>query len=229
MTWSHTRPHTKDTMAPPAMIQRLHRALWPLLLLLAGCPYRADLVNQLESEVIALKSHTRMLKEELATCGSPKTPGSLYAELTQVFMGSEITVEQRGAATVIRVRASHIYSDAYSLELREEADKNLDLLGLALLLNPDHQVMVLGHTNDRPIPEEWQRRYESLVALSIALSITLTEHLIEHYDLDPRRFTNAGRGPYTPIASNDLESGQDANHRLEILLYPNGALPPAPR
>lgn len=216
-------------MVPSAMTRPPHRALWLMLLLLGGCANRADLVNQLESEVIAQKTRMRMLQEELSTCGSPDVPGSLYAELTQVFNGSEIEVEQQGVATVIRVRASHIYSDAYSLQFREEAEENLDLLGLALSLNPDHQAMVLGHTDDRPIPEEWQDRHENLIALSIALSTTLTEHLVEHYDLDPTRFTNAGRGPYTPIASNDLESGQDANHRLEILLYPTGALPPAPR
>ncbi len=205
------------------------RISWPLVLLLVGCPSRTDLVNQLESEVIALKSLTRALEDDLRTCGTTDAPDSLYAVLTQVFAGSEITVEQRGAATVIGVRASHIYSDAYSLEFREEAEENLDMLGLALGLNPDHQAMVLGHTDDRPIPEDWQARHAGLVELSLALSTTLTEHLVAHYDLDPSRFTNAGRGPHQPIASNDLESGQDTNHRLEILLYPQGALPPSPR
>ena len=56
----------------------------------------------------------------------------------------------------------------------------------------------------------------------------LVERLVADYQCDPARFTVAGRGPYAPRESNDLESGRDANQRLEIWIYPPTAAPPSP-
>ena len=150
-------------------------------LVLAGCAGRnARLVRQLESELIACKDLNQSLKVSLATCGSPEND-SVYQTLYQVFSGSELQIEQRGTATTIMVEASHIYSDVYGLQFREEADNNIDLLGTALLLNPDHRVLVIGHTSDRPIPEEWESHHADNMHLSVALSHTLAEHLEGNY------------------------------------------------
>ncbi len=196
-----------------------------LLPALLGCPTHryldgSGLEGQLEREVIALKQRVRALEADLATCGATDVEGSVYAELHQVFTGSEIEVSQRGPATVVTVRVSHLYSDPHTLTFREEADRNLDLIATALALHPDYDVVVTGHTDDRAIPREHLARHPDHRALSLALASAVSAHLSESYDLDATRFTVAGRGARAPLASNDLEAGRDMNQRIEISLQP---------
>ena len=205
-----------------------------LLPLLWGCPVHrypdgSGLEGQLEREVIALKQKLRERESDLATCGAEDVEGSVYSQLHQVFSGSEIQIAQRGPATVITVRVSHLYSDPHALTFREESDRSLDLLATALTLHPQYDITVLGHTDDSSIPGAYTARYPDHVALSLALASSLAAHLTDRYGVASERLTISGRGARAPVASNDLEAGKDVNQRLEVYLQPAAAVPPAPR
>ena len=195
------------------------RPLWPLAALaMSACAPRTDLQSQLEREIVALHQRMQILEEDLAACGTPGAQGSLYATLFQVFSGSAATIDQRGPATVITVRSSHLFTDRYASAFRDEAEGTLDLVATALLLNPEYDISVVGHTNTAPIQPPHNRRYFNHVALSLGLAARLTDHLITNYTVPEERFTVAGRGTWDPRASNQLPDGQDENHRIEIRL-----------
>jgi len=192
------------------------------LLALLGCSAHrysdgSGLEAQLEREIIALKQRLRSVEEDLSHCGT-QAEGSLYASLHQVFAGSAIDVVQRGPATVLSVRMSHLFSDLWEMTQRQEADRHLDLLATAVLLNPDHDVTVIGHTDDRAIPRAHSDRYADALQLSLQLASHVATELAESYEIDETRFTVAGRGSRDPLESNDLPAGQDANARLELIL-----------
>lgn len=200
-----------------------------VLLWLAGCPapHRypdgTGLEGQLEREVIALSQHVRELEARVEACGATGDPDALYAELQQVFRGSEVEVDRVGNVTVLTIRASHLFADPYRQVLRGEARPTLDLLAIALNLHPDYEVLVVGHVDDRPVPKALARVYATPLELSARLAHAVVDALVEDFGCSPQNLGIAGRGPYRPRASNDLESGRDANLRIEVWLAPRGA------
>jgi flagellar motor protein MotB len=205
--------------------------MWTWLL---GCPKNAvsdgtSLIEQLEREVIAGRERVKMLEAELEGCGEGTAPNTLYPELVQVFQGSDVEISREGIATRLVVKTSHLFGDPLALKARAEGDSTLDLLSVALRRYTDHQVMVIGHTSDRPLPPKWAGAYTSLVDWSSAIAGELVRRLVEDFGCNARQFTVGGRGAYSPRESNDLETGRDANQRLEIWIYPpSSAPPPAP-
>jgi outer membrane protein OmpA-like peptidoglycan-associated protein len=71
---------------------------------------------------------------------------------------------------------------------------------------------VVGHTDNKGKPEYNQRLSEQR-ALAVA-------QYMESKDVNPVRLATLGKGDGAPIASNDTESGRQANRRVEIYLEP---------
>lgn len=196
---------------------------------LLGCPVHrypdgTGLEGQLEREVIALSQQKRELEERVAGCvDASGAPDPLYLQLYQVFRDSEVEVGRAGLVTVLTVRVSHLYADPYRLVFRAEADGTLDLLATALALHPEYRVMIVGHVDDRPVPRAWSRTYLSPLDLSSRLAHGVAERLVEDHDVAPDLLAIGGRGAWDPLQSNDLDSGRDANQRIEVWLAPPSA------
>src|SRR3954451_22043828 len=116
---------------------------------------------------------------------------------------------------VIRVLTDDVLFDSGSATPKPQATALLKgvagLLGGALA---DHQLIVQGHTDDRPIhsaqfPDNW--------ALSGARAEGVVRTFV-HFGLDPTRMTAAGRGDFKPITSNATAGGRSLNRRVEILV-----------
>lgn len=202
--------------------------LTTIVLTAAGCathvyPDGSGLEGQLEKEVVALNQRMRSLEGELATCAHGGTPGPIYANLHQVFAGTDIVVERRGGITVVVVPVGHIFADAYSLRFREESTMSLDLLATALRGHPDHLIVIEGHTDDRMLPAGLVRRFGSHLDLSFQYAAAMMQRLTEDFAVSEDRFAVSGRGRWAPIANNDTQAGQAQNQRVEVHIYPAGS------
>ncbi|MEZ5397944.1 MAG: hypothetical protein R2724_34970 [Bryobacterales bacterium] len=196
-----------------------------------GCPKPPDdgLAQQLNLEVLALQEHLRQSQAELQLCQSgQQTDNPLYTELKKVLPPDHVDVEREGAVTRLVISASHLFGDPYKMSWRDEGNPTVSLLATALQLNGDTQVLVVGHSSDREIPRGYQKVYESNTDWSARMALALANRLSKEFELDPARFTIAGRGPYSPRDSNDVETGRDRNQRLEIWIYPADAPVPDP-
>ncbi len=196
--------------------------LWP-----GGCGLRRDpdhLARQLEREVQALNQIVRDLREQAETCEEPGRTTALYADLHQVFSGTEAEVFQVGITTVVRLPVGLLFTDRYELRLREEATMQLDLLATALRLHPNTTVEVVGHTDDGMLPPDIERM-GGLLGLSWRYAEAVARKLTAEFDVDPARFTVSARGPWAPIASNDVPSGQERNRRVEVRIRPGPTRP----
>jgi flagellar motor protein MotB len=192
----------------------------PLLLIGCASRYATDLEAQLEREVVALNQTVRRLQAESVSCTEALPPDRLYSELTQVFAGTEVEVTRTGRVTRLRVPAAHIFRRVGEPGLRDEADMTLDLLRMALEVNTEHTVRVVGHSDDRSLPTDGARVFTSHLDLSLFGAAAFAEALLAGTGIAPERIEVAGRGGWDPVASNDLPSGQDRNHRLEVFLTP---------
>jgi flagellar motor protein MotB len=207
-------------------------AMWVWLVWM-GCPRgpATDSVEgQCDREVIALKDHLDFVEAQLAKCSEGDAPNTIYPELKQVFSGSDVKVDKEGTATRLTVKVSTIYADPYQLKFRTEADPTVGLLATALQRHLDSRVMIVGHTNDRPLPPAYRSKYVSHTDWSARMAGELARRFVDQYGCEASQFLVAGRGEYSPVDSNDLETGRDLNQRLEIWVYPRTVAdaPPPP-
>jgi chemotaxis protein MotB len=101
-------------------------------------------------------------------------------------------------------------------QIRPEAEPLLNRLATILKKIPN-QVMVEGHTDNRPIntpqfPSNWE--------LSLHRATNILRYLIKKDHLDPARFAAAGYGEFAPIASNADDAGRRLNRRVDIVIKP---------
>lgn len=112
-----------------------------------------------------------------------------------LFDSGSATVNQRGRAVLKKV------SDA----LKQIQDK---------------QIVVEGHTDNRPIKKgPLAKIYPTNWELSAARAVAVVR-LLQEYGVKPGRMAAAGYGPYQPVAGNSTAEGRSANRRIEILLQP---------
>ncbi len=83
----------------------------------------------------------------------------------------------------------------------------------SMLLDLPNTVRVEGHTDNQPI-----RGNGSNWELSALRSVHVVKWMIDHFDLDPNRFSAVGYGEFHPIASNENEEGRKKNRRVEIVI-----------
>jgi len=105
--------------------------------------------------------------------------------------------------------------------LRDEARKTLD--GIASTLSGEYgnkDIMVFGHTDDRPIKKSgWSDNWE----LSAERGLAVVRYLKDH-GVSPDRLVAAGCGEFRPRVPNSSEPNRLSNRRVEIF-----AIDSAPR
>ncbi len=191
-------------------------------LLLAGCLHPAadaDLVHQLDREVLALRERNRLLEEQAADCGQGGPPPPIYPELVQVFRDTEVRVAREGQRVAVTIPGGLLFAPG-GTTVREEAGMVLDLLATALQLHPDQHVWVVGHTDGEPLSGSLRRRYGTNWELSAARAAAFMHALVEEHGIAEDRFTIAGLGATRPVADNDTPEGRAQNRRIVVVIGP---------
>ncbi|TMN21396.1 flagellar motor protein MotB [Lentibacillus cibarius] len=87
-----------------------------------------------------------------------------------------------------------------------------------LYTDPPHEIIVSGHTDNRPIhTSEFSSNWE----LSAMRAINFMRLLLKNEQLDPERFSSKGYGEHHPIAPNTNGKNMAKNRRVELLILPN--------
>lgn len=193
------------------------------LLLLAGCPLfpaqNDNLVRQLDSEIIALKVKLAYLESTGAGCGATAEPSPIYAELVQVFSGSDVVVEREGSATRVIIPMADLFSSATSIRIRSEAAMTMDLLATALNLHSDMLITVEGHADEQAV-SSIKKAYPTAWEFAAIRAVAVARELTDKYKVAPARITVASRGSAAPVAENDTPEGRSDNRRIVLTLRP---------
>lgn len=80
----------------------------------------------------------------------------------------------------------------------------------------DGEVVVTGHTDNRPIVSD---RYRSNWDLSAARAVSLVHELVLNRTIPAENVVAAGRAETQPIADNDTAEGREKNRRVTIEIY----------
>ncbi|EJL61719.1 OmpA family protein [Flavobacterium sp. CF136] len=164
----------------------------------------ASRLNELEAMIAAKEAAMKKLKETLS-------------KALNGFEGKGLTVEQKNGKVYVSMENKLLFNSG-SWAVGTEGKKAVEELGKVLGDNPDLSVLIEGHTDDDPyagsgaITNNWDLSTKRATAIVAILS--------ENAKINKQKLTAAGRGEFSPLASNATPEGKAKNRRIEIILTP---------
>lgn len=164
----------------------------------------AQRLQELEDLIAAKEASMKKLKETLS-------------KALNSFEGKGLTVQQKNGKVYVSMENKLLFNSG-SWAVGSEGKKAVVELGKVLGDNPDIAVLIEGHTDDDaftasgPIADNWDlstKRATSIVAI-----------LSENKKINKENLTAAGKGEFSPLASNATADGKAKNRRIEIILTP---------
>ncbi|GEL10556.1 chemotaxis protein MotB [Flavobacterium glycines] len=164
----------------------------------------AQRLKELEDMIAAKEATMRKLKETLS-------------KALNGFEGKGLTVEQKNGKVYVSMENKLLFNSG-SWAVSSEGKKAVVELGKVLADNPDIAVLIEGHTDNDPyggsgpIADNWD--------LSTKRATAIVGILSENKGIDRKNLTAAGRGEFSPLATNETAEGKAKNRRIEIILTP---------
>ncbi|WP_418264579.1 OmpA family protein [Flavobacterium faecale] len=164
----------------------------------------AQRLQELESLIAAKEENMRKLKETLSNA-------------LNGFEGKGLTVEQKNGKVYVSMENKLLFGSG-SWSVGSEGRKAVVEVGKVLADNPEISVLIEGHTDDDPylasgpIANNWDLSTKRATAIVAILS--------ENKMINKQNLTAAGRGEFSPLATNATAEGKAKNRRIEIILTP---------
>lgn len=161
-------------------------------------------LQELEDLIASKEESMRKLKETLS-------------KALNGFEGKGLTVEQKNGKVYVSMENKLLFKSG-SWAVGSEGKVAVVEVGKVLGDNPDISVLIEGHTDDDPfggsgpIADNWDLSTKRATAIVAILS--------ENKAVNKYNLTAAGRGEFSPLASNATAEGKAKNRRIEIILTP---------
>ncbi len=132
------------------------------------------------------------------------------AEIERTVAGAEVIKAEEG---IIVKFDSGILFDFDKTDVKPAARENIANLVASLNDNPDTDILVIGHTDNKGTDKYNQ-------GLSERRAKAVRDYAVSQ-GLAKRRVKTDGKSFHEPIADNDTESGRAQNRRVEIVIVAN--------
>ena len=172
-------------------------------------------VNVLQSKENELGSKLREQEEEAKRLQA--TYDGLVGNLKKELKAGQIQVQQLRDGLRVNV-AQDILFDSGSAEVDQNGTEVLGRVALQLKKS-SHQIMVIGHTDNKPIGPALVKQYPTNWELAGARAASVVR-LFEHSGLSTKRLLAVSLADVKPVASNSTPEGRAKNRRIEIRLRP---------
>lgn len=166
--------------------------------------------ESMKTELTGLRADQDRRKAEL------ETYRQLFAKLKKLIDAGTIKVSFRKGRMIVEL-ASAILFDSGKIELKEQGQKALDEIVLALQSLNDRDFMVAGHTDTDPIKT---KKFRSNWELSTARAVVVVDYMISK-GYPAANLGAAGFAEIDPVSPNDTPEGKALNRRIEIVLMPD--------
>ena len=163
--------------------------------------------NKFIKQLVEAKSKSDSLNQALTN--------KLTRSLTREEM-NDVDVQVLKGVVYISLADNMLYKSG-SYEIGERAGETLSKIAKIIMDYKDYDVLVEGNTDNVPISQKNIRNNWDLSALRAS---SVVQALQNQYGVDPKRLSAAGRGEYTPVASNNTEKGKQRNRRTQIIITP---------
>lgn len=139
-----------------------------------------------------------------------------YEELKKYIEGNNLetlmTVEKNEEGVELQLSDSILFPSG-TADLLNESKTILNKVA-ELILNSKTDIVIAGHTDNRPIKNN---KFPSNWELSVQRAVNVVKYFTEGKGITSSRFSVMGYGEHRPIGDNSTEEGQRANRRVSIL------------
>ena len=182
---------------------------------IAGLNARDETLQARVNNLLAERNHLSGNRNPLSDATNRQ-----FADLAQKYPGFEFDPQ-----TGVSKFQNDILFESGSDELRRDAEPLL--AEFAKILNngeaSDLNVLVAGHTDDRPVVKaSTKARHPDNWYLSAHRSINVV-HALSRAGIKPSRLGAAGYGPYQPRVADKSDDARRQNRRVEIFVLAPGA------
>ena len=175
-------------------------------------------VATLQTQGEELGSKLREREEEARKL--QETYDGLVANLKKELQSGQIEVKQLRDGLRVNV-AQDILFDSGSAALDNNGIEVLQRVAAQLKKSP-HQILVIGHTDNKPIGPALVKQYPTNWELAGARAASVVR-LFDDSGLPAKRLVAVSMADVQPVASNKTAEGRARNRRIEISLRPAAA------
>ncbi|GAA3963488.1 OmpA family protein [Mucilaginibacter dorajii] len=227
----NTRTETLETQL--AQLQndtmRLHKQINDLrnnnLALNNNLDVTSTKANQLSADLQKLsadlqKREARLKEVEDILKKRDEATNALKNKLQQALLGfqaSGLSVDIRNGKVYVSL-ADKLLFPSGSIIIDDKGKQALKQLAVVLNKEPDINMAVEGHTDDKKVKNLGQ--IKDNWDLSVLRATSVTRYLTEVEMVDPHRLTATGKGEFQPIDATNSDEARTKNRRIEIVLTP---------
>jgi len=175
-----------------------------------------ELADETKEKLEKAKEQTKVSVDEQTTLSATQERVNQY--ILEKGLTGQLKTSLTSEGLLVTINDSVLF-DSGSAEVREEDIAIAKEISDLLVIDPPHNVIISGHTDNVPIQNS---NFSSNWELSVMRAVNFMKIILENEQLDPRMFSAKGFGEFQPIASNDTEEGKAKNRRVEVLILPNG-------
>jgi chemotaxis protein MotB len=203
-TNSHCNDQLTDLQSKYAYLKNINLRLSQNVGQLSNDLEKKKSVIQLQNKVIRLLDDTKK---------------TIETSLKDEIAAQEIElVEMKDTLKVVFI--DKILFDSGSIDINQKGKKLLLVVAESIRGHKDQNVLVEGHTDNRPLGPTLKERFPSNWELSTARAAAVVRFLQEEGRVQPERLSARGYSFYRPLVPNDTEEGRHQNRRIEIILGP---------
>jgi chemotaxis protein MotB len=134
------------------------------------------------------------------------------------FKENDLTVNVKNGKVYVSLAEQLLFGSG-SIDVGAKGVTALQQLAKALKDQPDLQIMVEGHTDNVPISKKSTYMQDNW-DLSVMRATSIAKILIKA-GVPTHQIVAAGKGEFSPLASNDSPQNRQKNRRTEIIITPN--------
>jgi chemotaxis protein MotB len=112
--------------------------------------------------------------------------------------------------------------DSGKANLKPEALAAIDSFAERMLMYPDYDIRIEGHTDN--VPNSSGSDYPTNWHLSSARAASVIAYLVDVKQFDPAILSVGGMSEFKPVDTNDTEDGRRNNRRVVIKIYKHDSL-----
>lgn len=179
----------------------------------------ADLMTELVCFFVILYALSASLNKDVQ-----KAAADVQEMMDKKELQGEVKVDREGLKISLEEKGDSVFFDSGRVDMTDGMVRTLEKVAPVLRKLADaHDVIVEGHTDDRPISNDY---FGSNWELSTARATTVVEYLIAEKGFPPRHMAAMGYGEHRPIAPNDTPANRKRNRRV-VFFVKTGPLKPA--
>jgi chemotaxis protein MotB len=134
------------------------------------------------------------------------------------FKENDLTVKVKNGKVYVSLAEQLLFGSG-SINVDAKGVTALQQLAKAIKDQKDIQIMIEGHTDNVPISKKSQYMQDNW-DLSVMRATSITK-ILTKAGVSSNQVTAAGKGEYSPLASNDNAQNKQRNRRTEIIITPN--------